>query len=287
MKRILVTGGNKGIGRAICERIVAEREGARVWLGSRDLARGEAARDAIVAAVPSAAGRLEVVELDVSDDGSVRAAADRVGALDGLVNNAGIGRHGHSLAQVLDVNARGVWRVCEAFAPAMPSGSERGRIVIVSSASGPSFVQQCGPNRQAFFTDPDITWERIDALMKQAVGMDADGFRAAGLGSGDAYGLSKACANAIMHVVARRHPHLGVNACTPGFVATDMTRPYAEAEGKSPEAMGMKTPHEGAHAPLHLLFGELAGNAWYYGSDAERSPLDRYRSPGDPPYAPD
>ena len=32
------------------------------------------------------------------------------------------------------------------------------------------------------------------------------------------------------------------------------------------------------------LTGELKGNGWYYGSDALRSPIDRYRAPGDPPY---
>ena len=43
-------------------------------------------------------------------------------------------------------------------------------------------------------------------------------------------------------------------------------------------------PTAGARAPMHLLFGELDGNGRYYGSDAQRSPLDRYRSPGAPPY---
>ncbi len=46
----------------------------------------------------------------------------------------------------------------------------------------------------------------------------------------------------------------------------------------------MKPPAQGARAPMHLLFGELEGNGRYYGSDAQRSPLDRYRSPGSPPY---
>ena len=63
-----------------------------------------------------------------------------------------------------------------------------------------------------------------------------------------------------------------------------MTRHYAEERGKSPADLGMKPPAAGAKAPLHLLFGELEGNGRYYGSDAQRSPLDRYRSPGSPPY---
>ena len=84
--------------------------------------------------------------------------------------------------------------------------------------------------------------------------------------------------------LARENPELKVNAVTPGFIATDLTTPFAEARGQTPQEMGMKTPHEGATATLHLLFGALEGNAWYYGSDAERSPLHRYRAPGDPPY---
>ena len=40
---------------------------------------------------------------------------------------------------------------------------------------------------------------------------------------------------------------------------------------------------EGARAPLHLLLGNV-GSGWYYGSDAVRSPLDRYRGPGEPAY---
>jgi NAD(P)-dependent dehydrogenase (short-subunit alcohol dehydrogenase family) len=111
-----------------------------------------------------------------------------------------------------------------------------------------------------------------------------DEFERIGLGDGDAYGLSKALANTYTLQLARRHPEVMVNACTPGFIETDLTRHYAEAKGVSPQEMGMKPPSAATRAPLHLLFGMLAGNGWYYGSDAQRSPLDRYRSPGDPPY---
>ena len=48
--------------------------------------------------------------------------------------------------------------------------------------------------------------------------------------------------------------------------------------------VGAKTPDEGTVAPMHLLFGELEGNGRYYGSDAKRSPLDKYRAPGSAPY---
>ena len=48
--------------------------------------------------------------------------------------------------------------------------------------------------------------------------------------------------------------------------------------------VGALTPDQGTLAPMHLLFGELEGNGRYYGSDAKRSPLDRYRKPGSPPF---
>ena len=66
-----------------------------------------------------------------------------------------------------------------------------------------------------------------------------------------------------------------------------MTRGYAASQAKSPAELGMKPPSAGAVAPMHLLFDELEGNGRYYGSDAKRSPLDRYRSPGSPPYVGD
>ena len=44
-------------------------------------------------------------------------------------------------------------------------------------------------------------------------------------------------------------------------------------------------PDEGTVSTMHLLFADgLEGSGHYYGSDAKRSPLDRYRSPGSPAY---
>jgi len=77
---------------------------------------------------------------------------------------------------------------------------------------------------------------------------------------------------------------LRVNACTPGFIETDLTRPYVDQSGKSAQELGMKSPAEGTRSAMHLLFGTLDGNGRYYGSDALRSPLDHYRAPGSPAY---
>src|SRR5690606_18199251 len=264
MRRILVTGANKGIGFAIAQAILEEHDDTFVFLGARDPARGQSARERLIGARPERAPRVRVVELDVTSDASVDTAAREVGApLYAVVNNAGVGRRAGSLKAVLDVNVVGVRRVCEAFLPLLDPS--RGRIVNVTSASGPSFVERCSEARRRVLTDPDTDWPELLALMDECVGLESsEDFAARGLGDGDWYGLSKACANTYTQHLAREHPSLAINACTPGFIETDMTRPYAEAKGESPAAMGMKPPRAGARCPMYLLFGELEGNGRYY-----------------------
>ena len=276
MRRILVTGANKGIGRAIVEAILREHEDAFVYLGARDAMRGDAALEAVVGSVPSAAGRVRRVSLDVTDEASVVAAGRTVaadGPLYGVVNNAGV--YEGELAVVLDVNTQGPRRVCEVFLPLL---RDDGRVVMISSAAGPSYVASCRPDRRGAFLDPNVQWADVQSLAAEVLSGAADGLPA------NAYGLSKALLNAYTLLLARTNPDLRVNACTPGFIETDLTRPFSVNSGKTPAEMGMKAPAAGARAPMLLLFGELEGNGRYYGSDGLRSPLDRYRSPGDPPY---
>ncbi len=288
-KRVLITGANKGIGLAIARGVVAEHDDTLVLLGCRDAQRGAAAKQQLVSENPSWDARVVVLELDVTSDDSVRAAAQRVAtmygqtsSLYGVVNNAGVGS-GSSLGDVLAVNTLGVRRVCEAFIPLL---EPKARIVNITSASGPNFVSRCSAARQATFIDPEIEQQTIDDLVEEclALGDDNNAFTERGLGDGNPYGLSKALANSYTLLLARTYPGLRINACTPGFIETDLTRRYAEQQGKTPTEMGMKSPAEGARTPLFLLFGEPEGNGRYYGSDAQRSPLDRYRSPGSPPF---
>jgi len=279
---VLITGANKGIGRATVAAVLEARDDALVLLGARDDGRGGAARDALVAEHPAWRERIEVIQLDVSDVASVQAAAKRVGErherLYGLVNNAGIGLGSADLKGVLDVNTFGPKRVCDAFVPLVTD-----RVVNVSSASGPNFVSGCSDERRLQLTNPEVTWQQVETFIDEALAVEDGDFAAVGMGGGNAYGMSKACLNAYTIHLAREYPELIINACTPGYIATDLTLP-ASSKGADPASMGMKSPAEGTKASLHLLFGEPGGSGWYFGSDAERSPLDRYRSPGDPPY---
>ncbi len=184
MRTALVTGGNRGIGLAVCRQLAAR--GHRVLLGARDLATGEAAARALGAGV-------RAVALDVADPDAAARLAAEVGGVDVLVNNAGV--HYDDWQQALAVDWRivaeafatnlfGAWRCAIAFAPAM---RERGwgRIVNVSSEAG------------------------------SLAGMGA---------GTPAYATSKAALNALTRVLAGELGGTGVlvNAVCPGWTATDM-----------------------------------------------------------------
>ena len=138
----LVTGANKGIGLAISRKL-GER-GYAVWLGCRDPDRGENAASGLRAAGIDA----HVLALDVSETDSVLSAADRlgrdVGALDVLVNNAGISigaparvseESVDDMRRMLEVNTLGPVRVTQAFLPLLRR-SKAARIVMMNSGLG-------------------------------------------------------------------------------------------------------------------------------------------------------
>ncbi|MEU4191333.1 SDR family oxidoreductase [Kribbella sp. NPDC026611] len=89
-KLIVVTGANSGTGKEAAKRLAAA--GARVVMAVRTVAKGEAARDEILAAHPDA--QLEVRRIDLADLDSVREFAEKLTAdepqLDVLINNAGV-----------------------------------------------------------------------------------------------------------------------------------------------------------------------------------------------------
>ncbi len=263
-----------------------------VYLGSRSMDRGEAAARRLISVNPGWKNRIQVVPMDVADSASVKAAAEQVRgtlnsgeALYGLVNNAGMGYPHSDLQETLEVNTYGIKRVVESFLPLLePQG---GRLVNITSAAGPNFVEGCSAEVQGLLVDPHITWEQLEAFLQKCLSANGDTavFNNFGMGDGSSYGISKAAANAYTLILAREHPHLVINACTPGFIETELTRPIAKRYGKTPAEMGMKSPAEGTISTMHLLFGDVEQSGHYFGSDGLRSPMHCYRAPGTPAYA--
>lgn len=204
-KTALVTGANKGIGYAIACGLGGR--GFRVALGARDDAR----RTEAVARLRSEGIDVFGVALDVTSDDSVAAAAATVareaGRLDVLINNAGVGGRTDDgaqdpttmdldvLQQVLDTNVFGVIRITNAVLPLLRQ-SDSPRIVNVSSNMG-SLALQTGPQMAA-------------------------------------YAPSKTMLNSITAQYARAlsNTNILVNACCPGYVATDFT---GHNSARSPE----------------------------------------------------
>jgi len=140
-KTAIVTGGSRGIGRAIVERLAAD--GADVTFFYRDNA---AAADEVVAAAQAAGWKVAAERLDIRDSAACAAAvervADRCGRIDILVNNAGITRDNplaafddDDVAAVLATNVTGVFNATRAVVPYMTS-QRSGTIVNLSSVAG-------------------------------------------------------------------------------------------------------------------------------------------------------
>jgi NAD(P)-dependent dehydrogenase (short-subunit alcohol dehydrogenase family) len=203
---VLITGANKGLGHEAGRRLLAE--GHTVWIGARDEARGEQAAQEL-------GGRF--VQLDVTDRGSVEAAAARIeaehGSLDVLVNNAGIAGERvavpdttvEQLRHVYETNVFGLVRVLQAFTPLLLRSPSP---VVVNVSSGMGSL--------AITTDSERLESKIVAL---------------------AYPSSKAAVNMLTSQYAKAYPQMRINAVDPGYTATDLN-----------QHRGIKTVEEGAEA---------------------------------------
>jgi len=132
----LVTGAGRGLGRAIARRLAGL--GARLALGDVD----EAALDGVAAEIRAAGGEATVQLFDVADAAAVRAALDRAGPVQILVNNAGICplTPPDEIAEaewdrVLAVNLKGAFLCIQAALPGLRTAGW-GRVINISSLAG-------------------------------------------------------------------------------------------------------------------------------------------------------
>lgn len=202
MTTTLITGASRGLGFEAARQLAAA--GHQVWVGARDISRGEQAADAI-------GGRF--VQLDVTDDASVAAAAATVGGLDVLVNNAGIsgGRivPGETtvddMRKVYETNVFGPVRVLHAFIPLL----ERSPAPVVVNVSS-------GVGSLALASDPGSPLSEANYPV---------------------YASSKAALNMLTIRYAAAFPMMRINSVDPGFTATDFN-----------QHRGTQTVEEGAGA---------------------------------------
>jgi NAD(P)-dependent dehydrogenase (short-subunit alcohol dehydrogenase family) len=202
----LVTGANKGIGKEIARQLVAA--GFTVYVGSRDPERGRQAVDEI-------GGGARLLVLDVTEAKSIADAAQQVGNLDILINNAGIMVDGHTPAEAdvdsfrrtYETNLFAVLAVTNAFLPALRR-SGRPRIVNISSGTA------------------SLTWSTDPARQPPSVG------------TGAAYRSSKTALNALTVFYAQALAGEGfrVNALAPGLRRTDLAPRAAASDGDPAEA---------------------------------------------------
>ena len=201
-RRALVTGGSRGIGRAISLELA--RAGASVAVNYN--ASKEAAREVVAAIVAEGGGAIALAG-DVSEAdqaaGLVKAAAAELGGLDILVNNAGITRDGLLMRMSEDdwdivqrTNLRGVFAVTKASLRQLLR-SPAGRIINISSVIG---------------------------VMGNAGQVN--------------YAASKAGLIGFTRSLAREVATRGVtvNAIAPGFIETDITAPLSEEQRKNVRA---------------------------------------------------
>jgi NAD(P)-dependent dehydrogenase (short-subunit alcohol dehydrogenase family) len=202
MTTTLITGANKGLGFEAARQLASA--GHQVWIGARDVTRGRLAADAVGA---------RFVQLDVTNDASVAAAVETVGALDVLINNAGIsgGRISPSeataadMSRVYETNVFGPVRVLHAFIPLLEKSSAP---VIVNVSSG---VGSLG-----LASDPESP-------------LSAANF--------PVYASSKAALNMLTVRYAAAFPRMRINSVDPGFTATDLN-----------DHRGTQTVEQGAEA---------------------------------------
>lgn len=174
-KVALVTGGARGIGRAVCERFAAE--GARVVVADLEVA-------AVAQVAAELGGGALGVGLDVTDQRSIEAAVAAVvgqaGGIDVLVNNAGVYELQPILemtrertARVFAVNVEGLLFTTQAVARQMVAQGRGGRIINFASQAGrrgePLSVAYCATKAAVI----SITQSTALDLVRHGIGVNA------------------------------------------------------------------------------------------------------------------
>jgi protochlorophyllide reductase len=241
-RTVLVTGANSGLGLRTAQVLAAR--GAHVIMGCRSVQRGEQARRTV-------AGSAEVLELDLADLSSVRAAAEKVEKLDVLVNNAGImavplGQTVDGFERQFGTNHLGHAALTWLLLPALRQRPDA-RVVTVAS-----LAHQYG---RIDFDDPN--WERRSYTLRGS------------------YGQSKLANILFARELDRRASDVTSIAAHPGVTVTELTNNMASEHKSLFLRIGGKISHlfsqsveMGALPQLYAATSPDARGGQYYGPDS-------------------
>ncbi len=221
-KVALVTGGSRGIGRAIC--IALAKRGAKVIVNYAS--REEAARET-AKACEEAGGQADVAGFDVANGQAVTDAIKQLKQLDILVNNAGVAVNGllmrfsdDAWAKTLDTNLKGAFHCVRAASMLLLKAKDAGRIINITSVVGEM-----------------------------------------GNGGQVAYASSKAGLIGLTMATAKELASRGVtcNAVSPGFIETDMTAEHLPEAQRAKLMEGIPLGRIGAAEDVADTVSFLAG----------------------------
>lgn len=238
-KIALITGANRGIGRATALRFA--QEGFHVIAAARDTAK----LAEVLRAIAQAGGSAEALALDVSQAASIAHAAQTVmaqhGKLDVLMNNAGIFQGYNDtaltanldeLTQSIQVNALGPLMLTQALSSALKAAGGA-RVVNVASAAG----------SLAEIVNPDSMY---------------------GATEGAPYRLSKVALNGVTALLAKalHADGIKVNSMCPGWTQTDMGGEGAPNTPSQAAAVALRLATLPADGPTGGFFNEAGAMAW-------------------------
>ncbi|XP_025088757.1 carbonyl reductase [NADPH] 1-like [Pomacea canaliculata] len=243
----VVTGSNKGIGFAIVRALCKEFNGD-VYLTARDENRGQDA----VKQLNNEGLSPKFHQLDIDDNSSIERLRDFLqdtyGGLDVLVNNAGIAFKVDSTAPfpeqaevTIKTNFWSTLNVCDKLFPIL---KPHARVCNVSSMGSQMSIAKCSPELKAKFKDPKLTMDGLKKLMEEFVSLAKENKHVAAGWPNTAYGVSKIGVTVMSFIQQKElegREDIIVNACCPGYVATDMS-----------SFKGPKTIDQGAETPVML-----------------------------------
>ena len=227
-KVAIVTGGNKGLGLAICRGLAKDFKGD-VYLTARNQESGLKA----VRELEQEGLTVKFHPLDINDLESIEDLKDFVeqtySNIDVLVNNAGIRfkssstePYGVQAKQSMQTNYHGVKNTCLHLFPMLAAGA---RVVNVSSGAG--FLQNIpGESLKAQLSDPALTLDQLDDLMEKYIeaANAGDHVEQGWPGAKGPYIVSKVGLSALTIIQQRLNntPDVAINHVHPGYVKTDM-----------------------------------------------------------------